>query len=642
MIRSIKKRWDYRRLESLAKRVNQLASEITPLSDGELRAKTAAFRKRYRAGETLDDLLPEAFAAVREASRRTLGQTHVDVQIIGGAVLHQGKIAEMATGEGKTLTAVLSAYLNALSGNKVHVVTVNDYLAKRDRNWMGPVYEFLGMKVGVLQSLSGLLERREAYAADVTYGTYNEFIFDYLRDHRSQSETRSEVVDFILRGQTVSSEERYCQRGLHYAILDEIDSTLIDAGIQPLSISESSGTPAIVHRQAHEVAEGLEKGVHFKIDEKKKKVEFFPEKAEKDIRLPLELKTMGKGKGTWDNYVEQSLRAIHLMKKDRDYIIKDGRIVVVDPFTGRAAPQRTFGEGLHQALEVKESLFVTSESKPVLSITYPLYFRRYKKLSGMTGTATSEAREFRKVYGLGVVSIPTYLPLKRLHLPDVIFQTEKEKMNAIVADITRFQRDGRPVLVGTNSVGKSEILSELLDSQGIVHFVLNARQHEKEAEIIALAGQRGRVTIATNMAGRGVDIVLGDGVREIGGLHVIAAEHHDARRIDDQLRGRAGRRGDPGTTQIFVSLEDDLMRVYRYNKKVQKMIENFSRDGAGEEGKPIHSRQVEKVMDRAQRLIQDFYFHLRKELIKRANTIRKWRESDQYDPVMDRWPDLIF
>jgi len=629
-------------MESLVERVNRLESEITRLSDSELRAKTLTFRKRYRAGESLDALLPEAFAVVREAAKRTLGERHVDVQIIGGVALHQGKIAEMATGEGKTLTAVLSAYLNALSGDKVHVVTVNDYLAKRDRNWMGPIYEFLGMKVGVLQSTLGFSERKEAYAGDVTYGTYNEFIFDYLRDHRSRSEEKSEVVDFILRGQTVSSDERYCQRGLHYVIIDEIDSTLIDAGIQPLSISESSGTPAIVHRQAHEVAEGLEKGTHFKIDEKKKRVEFFPEKVEKDIYLPLELKTMGKGKGKWENYVEQSLRAIHLLKKDRDYIIKDGSIIVVDPFTGRAAPQRTFGEGLHQALEVKENLFITSESRPVLSITYPLYFRRYKKLAGMTGTATSEAREFRKVYGLDVLSIPTYLPLKRLYLSDVIFRTEKEKMNAIVTDIIRLQREGRPVLVGTNSVGKSEILDELLNSHGIVHYVLNARHHEKEAEIIALAGQKGRVMIATNMAGRGVDIVLGDGVRELGGLHVIAAEHNDARRIDDQLRGRAGRRGDPGTTQIFVSLEDDLMRVYRQNKNVQKLIQKFARDGGDEEGKPIRSKQVEKVMDRAQKLIQDFYFHLRKELMKRANTIRKWRESEQYDPVMDRWPDLIF
>jgi preprotein translocase subunit SecA len=638
----IKKRWDYRRLESLVERVNRLESEITRLSDSELRAKTVTFRKRYRTGESLDALLPEAFAVVREGSKRTLGQRHVDVQIVGGAVLHQGKIAEMATGEGKTLTAVLSAYLNALSGNKVHVVTLNDYLAKRDRNWMGPIYEFLGMRVGLIQSSSKFSERREAYRADITYGTYNEFIFDYLRDHRSQSEKKSEVVDFILRGETVSSEERYCQKGLHYAIVDEIDNILIDAGIQPLSISESSGTPAIVHRQAYEVAENLEKGTYFKIDEKKRKVELYPDKVEKDIQLPVELKTMGKGKGKWENYVEHSLRAIHLLKKDRDYLVKDGSIIVVDPFTGRAAPQRTFGEGLHQALEVKENLFITSESKPVLSITYPLYFRRYKKLAGMTGTATSEAREFRKVYGLDVVSIPTYLPLKRLYLPDVIYRTENEKMNAIVEEIARLQEADRPVLVGTNSVYKSEMLSERLMTHGIEHFVLNAKHHEKEAEIIALAGQRGRVTIATNMAGRGVDIVLREGVVELGGLHVIAAEHHDAQRIDDQLRGRAGRRGDPGTTQIFVSLEDDLMRVYRQNKKVQRLIQKLGRDGGGNEGKPIRSKKVERVMYRAQKLIQDFYFHLRKELMKRANTIRKWRESEQYDPVMDRWPDLIF
>ena len=642
MIRLIKKRWDYRRLESLVERVNRLESEITRLSDSELRAKTVTFRKRYRTGESLDALLPEAFAVVREGSKRTLGQRHVDVQIVGGAVLHQGKIAEMATGEGKTLTAVLSAYLNALSGNKVHVVTLNDYLAKRDRNWMGPIYEFLGMRVGLIQSSSKFSERREAYRADITYGTYNEFIFDYLRDHRSQSEKKSEVVDFILRGETVSSEERYCQKGLHYAIVDEIDNILIDAGIQPLSISESSGTPAIVHRQAYEVAENLEKGTYFKIDEKKRKVELYPDKVEKDIQLPVELKTMGKGKGKWENYVEHSLRAIHLLKKDRDYLVKDGSIIVVDPFTGRAAPQRTFGEGLHQALEVKENLFITSESKPVLSITYPLYFRRYKKLAGMTGTATSEAREFRKVYGLDVVSIPTYLPLKRLYLPDVIYRTENEKMNAIVEEIARLQEADRPVLVGTNSVYKSEMLSERLMTHGIEHFVLNAKHHEKEAEIIALAGQRGRVTIATNMAGRGVDIVLREGVVELGGLHVIAAEHHDAQRIDDQLRGRAGRRGDPGTTQIFVSLEDDLMRVYRQNKKVQRLIQKLGRDGGGNEGKPIRSKKVERVMYRAQKLIQDFYFHLRKELMKRANTIRKWRESEQYDPVMDRWPDLIF
>ena len=622
--------------------MNRLEPEITRLSDSELRAKTTTFRKRYRADEKLDALLPETFAVVREAAKRVLGQRHVDVQIVGGVVLHQGKIAEMATGEGKTLTAVLAAYLNALSGNKVHVVTANDYLAKRDRNWMGPIYEFLGMKVGLLQPTSGHLERREAYAADITYGTYNELIL--ITSGTTEGDQRKKARLWISSsvGRQCRPKKDVARRGFIMRLwMRSIPfSSMLESS---LLASQNPVEPLpIVHRQAMRSQRVLEKGMHFKIDEKKKKVELFPDKIEKAIQIPVELKTMGIGKGKWDNYVEHSLRAIHLLKKDRDYLVKDGGIIVVDPFTGRAAPQRTFGEGLHQALEVKENLLITSESKPVLSITYPLYFRRYQKLAGMTGTAASEAREFRKVYGLEVVSIPTYLPLKRLYHPDVIYRTENEKMNAIVEEIARLQEAGRPVLVGTNSVDKSEMLNERLMAHGIEHFVLNAKQHEKEAEIIALAGQSGRVTIATNMAGPGVDILLGDGVKELGGLHVIAAEHHDARRIDDQLRGRAGRRGDPGTTQIFVSLEDDLMRVYRQNKKVQRMIQNFARDGAGNEGKPIRSKKVEKVMDRAQKLIQDFYFHLRKELMKRANTIRKWRESEQYDPVMDRWPDLIF
>ncbi|MGB9628834.1 MAG: helicase-related protein, partial [Thermodesulfobacteriota bacterium] len=596
MIPFIPNNSNLKRYRSIVDQVNRLESEIAPLSDSQLREKTYLFRKRFRSGESLDQLLPEVFAVAREASKRTIGLRPMDEQIIGGVVLHQGKIAEMATGEGKTLTAVLSAYLNALSGDKVHVITVNDYLAKRDRNWMGPIYEFLGMKVGLLQAVMGFRERKEAYSAEITYGTYNEFIFDFLRDRKNQFEKKSGVLDFLLYGQTLSAEDQTIQKDLHYAIIDEIDSVLIDAAIQPLSISEPSKTPEVVHRQAYELAISLEKGVHFKIDEKRKRVEFFPDKVERDFTLPIELKGLGRGKGGWESYVEQSLRAIHLLKKDRDYIIREERIIVVDPFTGRAAPQRTFGEGLHQALEVKESLPITSESKPVLSITYPLFFRRYKKLAGMTGTAASEAREFKKIYGLEVVSIPTHLPLRRVNLPDVIYRTEMEKMRAIVTEIVRLQKEGRPVLVGTNSVGKSEILSELLNREGIEHSILNARHHEKEAEIIALAGQKRRVTIATSMAGRGVDIVLGDGVKELGGLHIISAEHHDSRRIDDQLRGRAGRRGDPGTTQIFVSLEDDLMRVYRNNKKVQKLIQRLSKDGGKEEGIPIQSREVEKLI----------------------------------------------
>jgi len=635
----VRERRSLQRLQSFVERINQMEPEIARLSNSELKEKTSVFRKRYRGGETLDLLLPEAFAVVREASKRILGQRHEDVQIMGGVVLHQGKIAEMATGEGKTLMAVLSAYLHALSSQKVHVVTLNDYLAKRDRNWMGPIYEFLGMKVGLIQSSSGFLERIEAYKADITYGTYNEFIYDYLRDHMRRSREKGEVMEYLFHGEGTSSEERSCQRGLHYVIVDEIDSILIDAGIQPISISESSGTPPIVHLQAQDIAERLERDAHFKIDEKRGKVEFFPQKVEQEVPLPLELKTMGKEK--WENYVEQSLRAIHLLKKDRDYLVKDGSIVVVDPFTGRAAPQRTFGGGLHQALEVKEGLSMTSESKPVLSILYPLYFRRYKKMAGMTGTAKTEEREFKKIYGLEVVPIPTYLPLKRYNLPDVVCRNEKEKLNAIAHEIIRLQTQGCPVLVGTNSVAKSEALSDLLRSLHIDHEVLNARQHEREAEIIASAGQRGRVTIATNMAGRGVDIVLGERVVELGGLHVIAAEHHDAQRIDDQLRGRAGRRGDPGFTQIFISPEDDLMRVYRRNKRMQKRMRKIS-EGKGEDERPISSKELERGMRHAQKMIQDYYFHLRRALMKRADQIRKWRDSDQYDPVMDRWPDLIF
>lgn len=636
---SVKEKFHCRQLRPLVERINKLEPEVTRLSDAELKEKTAAFRKRYRAGETLDFLLPEAFAVVREAAGRTLGQRHDDVQLMGGIALHRGKIAEMATGEGKTLTAVLSAYLNALSYEKVHVVTVNDYLAKRDRNWMGPIYEFLGMNVGLVQSSCRFPERVKAYQADITYGTSNELIYDYLRDHKRQSVQKSQVMEFLFYGEEATTEEHYCQKGLHYAVVDEIDSILIDSGIQPISISESRGTPSVVHTQAHEVAGKLEKGVHFKVDEKKRNVELQPEKVEQEITLPVELKTMGKGK--WEDYVEQSLRAIHVLQGDRDYLVKDEKIVVVDPFTGRAAPQRTFGGGLHQALEVKEGLPITSESKPTLSTTYPLYFRRYKKLAGMTGTAKTEEREFKKVYGLKIVSIPTFLPLRRVNLPDVIYRNEREKLNAIVDEIVRLQRMGRPVLVGTNSVAKSELLSELLSSLDIKHDILNARQHEKEAEIIALAGRKGKVTIATSMAGRGVDIVLGEGVAELGGLHVIAAEHNDSKRIDDQLRGRVGRRGDPGSNQIFVSPDDDLMRVYVRNKGMQRLVKKISGNNKREEGSPVNSKKVVKAMRRAQKLIQDYYYTLRKELMKRADTIRKWRESDQYDPVMDKWPDLV-
>jgi preprotein translocase subunit SecA len=628
-----------RQLRSTVAAINRLEPDTARLSDVELKKRTAAFRKRFRAGETLDLLLPEVFATVREAAQRTLGQRHDDVQLMGGIVLQQGKITEMATGEGKTLTAVLAAYLNSLTGSKVHVVTVNDYLAKRDHAWMGPIYEFLGIRVGVIQASFGFAERAAAYQADITYGTAMEFINDYLRDHMRHSAEKSDMMNYMLYGDVTGNAASLCQRGLHYAIVDEIDSILIDSGIQPISLAAATGTPPVVHVQAFEVAGMVKRDVHFKIDDKRRKVEFFADKTAQEIPLPVELKT--RGKEGWEKYVEQSLMAIYVLQKDRDYLVKEGMIVVVDPFTGRAAPQRSFGGGLQQALEVKESLPMTSESKPVLSITYPIYFRRYKKIAGMTGTAKTEAREFRRVYALKVVTIPPYLPLARVDLPDVYCADEQDKLRTITEEIQRRHERGQPVLAGTNSVAKSERLSEFLSTHNIEHVILNARQHEREAEIIAQAGQEGKVTIVTSMAGRGVDIVLGEDMSKRGGLHVIAVEHHDAVRIDNQLRGRAGRRGDPGSSQIYVSIEDDLLRIYRNNKGVQRKLQKIVKVSRDKEI-PIQGEEVARLISRAQKTIQNYHYQLRKKLMKRADEIRKWRDSDKYDRVLDKWPDLIF
>jgi len=632
------KKNDYKRLLPWLSRINRLAPEMSRLSDSELAAKTPAFRKRYQAGETIDALLPEAFAVVREAAWRVLGERHEDVQIIGGVALYFGKIAEMATGEGKTLTAVPPAYLNALSGHKVHVITFNDYLAKRDRFWMGKIYEFLGLRVGLIESPSPHAERRKAYEADITYGSSSEFVFDYLRDYWCKSQDKGFIFNY-LQGETQFVQDRCCQKELHYAIVDEIDSILIDSGTSPLSISDRVGTPPIIHVRAIETARGLTRDVHFSIDEKKKRVEIFPEKIERDVELPAELKRLGKEQ--WKSYVMESLRALWVLEKDRDYILQEGKIVLVDPFTGRAAPQRSFGAGLHQAIQVKEKVAVTPESRPSLSTSYALYFNHYSKLAGMTGTAASEAKEFKKIFGLGVVTIPTHRPLQRHFHPDVIYRTEKEKVDAVIDAIENCQKTRRPVLVGTNSVQKCELLSEALHSRNIEHHVLSARHHEKEAEIIAQAGHAGRVTVVTNMAGRGVDIVLGEGVAELGGLHVIATEHHDAKRIDAQLYGRAGRRGDPGSATVFASLEDDLLRVYRRKKRIQKLFKNLA-EKKSEAGKPIHSRKVERLMERAQKFIQKYHFQLRKQLMKRATMIRNWRESDRYDPFLEKWEHFVF
>ena len=629
----------YKRFVPWLKKINDLEPQMARLSDSELAGKTEVFRKRCKNGKSPDALLAEAFAVVREAAKRVIGHRHEDVQIIGGIALHFGKIAEMTTGEGKTLTAVLPAYLNGLGGQKVHVVTSNEYLAKRDRLWMGPIYEFLGMRVEAVLPSSGYLERQKAYEANITYGSYNEFIFDYLRDSRLLS-NKDDIQDFMngLSG-IKTTEEQLCQKGLAYAIIDEIDSILIDAGIQPLSISESIGIPPDIYIKAMQTACALTEGIHFSLDEKKRRVDIFPEKIDEDGKLPLELIELGEDR--WENYIRESLRALHVMEKDREYLVLNQRLVVVDPFTGRAAPNRSFGGGLQQSLEVKEHLPISAETRPVLSTTYPLYFSHYAKLAGMTGTAKTEAKEFKKVLGLEVISIPTFLPTKRQRCPDSIYATEKEKMNAIVRTIREYQKEGRPVLVGTNSVFKCEEVSQVLSEQGIEHHVLSARHHEKEAEIIAQAGQKGRVTVVTNMAGRGVDIVLGEGVAELGGLHVISTEHHDSKRIDDQLFGRAGRRGDPGSGQCFVSLDDDLFRIFRFNKKVQQSLLKVSKE-KDETGKLIRPKSVEKRITEAQSYIQRYYFQLRKGLIKQAEQIRKWRESDRYDPLWDQWSHFVF
>ncbi len=629
----------YKRFLPLLKKINALEPQTVRLSDSELAGKTETFRKQCMNGKKTDALLPEAFAVVREAAKRVIGQRHEDVQIIGGIALHFAKIAEMATGEGKTLTAVLPAYLNGLSGQKVHVVTSNEYLAKRDSLWMGPIYEFLGMRVGVIQPTSGHRERQMAYEADITYSSYNELVFDYLRDSRLVSK-KDEIQDFMngLSG-LQTTEDQLCQKELSYAIIDEIDSILIDSGIQPLSISEPIGISPEVHIKAMQTACGLTEGVHFSLDEKKRHVEIFPEKIEEDISLPFELLELGEKK--WENYIRESLRALHVLEKDREYLVVNQHLVVVDPFTGRASPNKSYGAGLQQALEVKEHLPISAESRPVLSTSYPVYFSHYPKLAGMTGTAKTEAKEFKKVLGLDVVSIPTFLPSKRQRLPDCIYATEKEKMDAIARTIREYQKTGRPVLVGTNSVLKCEAVSKVLSDRGIEHHVLSARHHEKEAEIIAKAGQKGRVTVITNMAGRGVDIVLGEGIAELGGLHVIATEHHDAMRIDDQLFGRAARRGDPGSGQCFVSLDDDLFRIFRHNKKVQKIIRKVAKE-KDETGKLIHPGTAEKKIRDAQRFIQRYHFRLRKGLMKQAEQIRKWRESDSYNPYADRWSHFVY
>ncbi|BCB96645.1 protein translocase subunit SecA [Dissulfurispira thermophila] len=650
---------ELKRLFEFVDEINNLEPSTASLSNEQLQAKTDEFRKRIESGETLDNLLREAFAVVREASRRLLNMRHFDVQLIGGIVLHEGKIAEMKTGEGKTLVATLPVYLNALDGRGVHVVTVNDYLAKRDAQWMGVIYNFLGLSVGVIQHDNSFLfdptytsqdkrfnhlrpcTRREAYLADITYGTNNEFGFDYLRDNM-----KYDPSDFA-------------QRELNYAIVDEVDSILIDEARTPLIISGPSEESTDKYYKVNKIIPNLKTEVDFKIDEKLKNVVLTESGSSKVERL------LGVG-NLYDpsnielvHHVLQALRAHHLFKKDVDYVVKDGEVIIVDEFTGRLMPGRRWSDGLHQAIEAKEGVKIESENQTLATITFQNLFRMYNKLAGMTGTADTEAEEFAKIYNLDVVVIPTNRPMIRKDYPDVIYKSEKAKFNAVINDIEECNRRGQPVLVGTTSIEKSEVLSHLLKKRGIRHSVLNAKYHEKEAEIVAQAGRFGAVTIATNMAGRGTDIILGgnpdglarellkdkkdyteedfkmaferakeicekekDQVIEAGGLHIIGTERHEARRIDNQLRGRSGRQGDPGSSRFYLSLEDDLMRIFGSDRinglmNLLKMDENI----------PIENKMVTKAIENAQKRVEAHNFDIRKHLLEYDDVMNKQRKE---------------
>jgi preprotein translocase subunit SecA len=591
-------------LQPLVNRINELEPEMQGLSDEELRAKTGVFKKRLAEGETLDGLLPEAFAAVREASVRTTGLRHFDVQLLGGIILHQGKIAEMKTGEGKTLAATLPIYLNALVGKGSHVVTVNDYLAKRDSEWMGPIYQALGLEVGVIQHWMDYEERKQAYAADVTYGTNNEFGFDHLRDNMALS------------------FDQCVQRDLHYAIVDEVDSILIDEARTPLIISGMVDESVQSYLKADQIAGKLVRKSDFTTDEKTKNAvltEMGTKKIERMLGIDylFDISHMDLA-----HQIIQSLRAMHLFEKNVDYVIKEGEVIIVDEFTGRLMEGRRYSEGLHQAIEAKEKVEVRNEAQTLATITFQNYFRLYNKLAGMTGTAKTEEAEFWKIYKLEVMVIPTNRPLIRTNHPDVIYKNKRAKFKAVVDEIADWHKKKRPLLVGTISIENSELLSEMLRRRGIPHHVLNAKQHEKEAEIVAKAGQPGMVTISTNMAGRGTDIVLGAGVTDLGGLHVMGTERHESRRIDNQLRGRSGRQGDPGSSRFYVSLEDDLMRLFG-SGRIAGMMERLGI----EEDTPIEHKMISNAIERAQKKVEEYHFGIRKQVLEYDDVMNKQRET---------------
>ena len=597
---------EVKRLRAMVDKINGFEESLHNLSDSSLAGYTDKFKDRLTAGETLDDILPEAFAVVREASSRVLGMRHFDVQMMGGICLHEGKIAEMRTGEGKTLVATLPTYLNALTGKGVHIVTVNDYLAKRDSIEMGRLYNFLGLSVGLVRHDMDFPERKFAYSCDITFGTNNEFGFDYLRDNM--------VVDI----------KQMVQRELNYAIVDEVDSILIDEARTPLIISGPGTKPTETYVLMAKAVNVLQEGIDYTVDEKAKTV------APADTAIPKVEKALGI-KNMYDpENMEMShcfmaaLRAKALMKRDRDYVVKDGEIIIVDEFTGRLMQGRRYSDGLHQAIEAKEGLEVQRESQTLASITFQNYFRMYNKLSGMTGTAKTEEDEFLKIYKLPVIVIPTNRPIARIDHPDVIYKTKRAKYKAVANEVEAIHQKGQPVLIGTTSITQSEELSRILAQKNIPHSVLNAKFHEKEAEIIADAGQKSAVTIATNMAGRGTDIKLGEGVPELGGLFIIGTERHESRRIDNQLRGRAGRQGDPGESRFYLSLEDDLLRLFGSDNIANIM----DRLGMGEDD-PIEHKLITRSIENAQKKVEGRNFDMRKHVL-------------EYDDVMNQQREVIY
>jgi len=592
-----------KKYEAIVKIINSYESKVSSLSDEDLAHKTIDFKERLANGETDQSILPETFAVVREVAKRTVNMRHFDVQLIGGIVLYNGNIAEMKTGEGKTLVATLPLYLNALQGKTGHLVTVNDYLAKRDREWMGPIYKFLGLTVGIIQHDSTYEERKKAYASDVTYGTNNEFGFDYLRDHMA------------------INPEQIVQGNLQYAIVDEVDSILIDEARTPLIISGPSETSTDMYYTAAKLARSLIEDVDFEGDEKLKTVSLTPEGVKK-IESKLHIDNLYEEKFVdIVKHINQALRSKMYFKKDTDYIVKEGEVVIVDEFTGRLMFGRRYSDGLHQAIEAKEGLVVKSESQTLATITFQNYFRMYKKLSGMTGTAFTERDEFREIYNLAVYVIPTNMPVIRDDKEDVIYKTERAKFKAIVQKVAELHKKGQPVLVGTRSIETSERLSAMLKKEGISHNVLNAKYHEKEAMIIKDAGQFRSVTIATNMAGRGVDIKLGKGITDLGGLFILGTERHEARRIDNQLRGRSGRQGDPGASQFYLSLEDELVRIFG-GDTIKKIFDTLKVD----ENEPIENKFLTSAIERAQKKVEAYNFSARKNLLDYDNVMEKQRE----------------